>query len=88
MQNLQRFATTGNEIESVNIEALKQLEKNGKTVHPAPSALKIIKDKGLCVRSLRREHDSKFCNKYCRYCKDYHHISICFKLAKNALQYT
>lgn len=35
------------EIEAVNLEALKFLEKQGKTVHPRPAALKIIKDKGL-----------------------------------------
>lgn len=35
------------EIEGVNLEALKDLEKQGKKVHPAPAALKIIKDKGL-----------------------------------------
>ena len=35
------------EIEAVNLEALKALEKQGKTVHPSPNALKIINDKGL-----------------------------------------
>ena len=35
------------EIEHVNTEALKQLQKEGKTVHPNPAALEIIKDKGL-----------------------------------------
>ncbi len=35
------------EIEHVNTEALIQLEKEGVTVHPNPSALNIIKDKGL-----------------------------------------
>ncbi len=35
------------EIEHVNTEALEQLEKEGIIVHPAPRALKIIKDKGL-----------------------------------------
>ncbi|NET36293.1 MAG: 5-(carboxyamino)imidazole ribonucleotide synthase, partial [Cyanothece sp. SIO1E1] len=35
------------EIEHVNTEALEQLEKEGITVHPAPRALNIIKDKGL-----------------------------------------
>lgn len=35
------------EIEHVNTEALEQLEREGITVHPAPGALKIIKDKGL-----------------------------------------
>lgn len=34
------------EIEHVNTEALLQLEKEGKTIHPNPGALKIIKDKG------------------------------------------
>lgn len=35
------------EIEHVNIEALFQLEKEGVEIHPKPSALKLIKDKGL-----------------------------------------
>lgn len=35
------------EIEGVNLDALRQLEKQGKKVHPNPSSLKIIKDKGL-----------------------------------------
>lgn len=35
------------EIEHVNTEALHELERQGKTVHPAPRALDIIKDKGL-----------------------------------------
>ena len=35
------------EIEHVNTEALLQLEKEGVKVHPSPSALNIIKDKGL-----------------------------------------
>ncbi len=34
------------EIEHVNIEALKKLEQEGKTVHPKPSSLEIIQDKG------------------------------------------
>lgn len=35
------------EIEQVNVEALEQLEAEGKVVHPCPRALKIIQDKGL-----------------------------------------
>lgn len=35
------------EIESVNIEALEQLEKEGKPVYPTPRALRIIRDKGI-----------------------------------------
>ena len=35
------------EIEHVNTEALLELEKEEKTVHPSPKALAIIKDKGL-----------------------------------------
>ena len=35
------------EIEHVNIDALRALEQMGKTVHPNPKALDIIKDKGL-----------------------------------------
>jgi len=34
------------EIEQVNVEALEELEKQGKSVHPAPTALRIIQDKG------------------------------------------
>ena len=37
----------GIEIENVNVEALEQLEKEGKTVIPSSKALRIIKDKGL-----------------------------------------
>lgn len=35
------------EIEHVNTEALHDLEKAGKTIHPSPRALDTIKDKGL-----------------------------------------
>lgn len=35
------------EIENVNIEALEQLEKEGKKVFPQPRVLRLIKDKGL-----------------------------------------
>jgi len=35
------------EIEGVNVEALAQLEKDGKEVYPSPKSLAIIKDKGL-----------------------------------------
>ena len=35
------------EIEQVNIEALLQLQKEGKTVHPNPAKVQIIQDKGL-----------------------------------------
>lgn len=35
------------EIEHVNTEALLELERRGKIVHPAPQALRIIQDKGL-----------------------------------------
>lgn len=35
------------EIENVNIEALKQLQSQGKKVYPQPEILEIIKDKGL-----------------------------------------
>lgn len=35
------------EIEKVNVEALEQLEKEGKTVYPSPKALRIIQDKRL-----------------------------------------
>jgi 5-(carboxyamino)imidazole ribonucleotide synthase len=35
------------EIENVNTEALQKLEDEGKIVHPRPSAIALIKDKGL-----------------------------------------
>src|SRR5690606_20639819 len=35
------------EIEKVNLEALFELERLGKTVHPSPSALRVIRDKAL-----------------------------------------
>jgi len=35
------------EIEQVNVEALEALESEGKVIHPAPRALRIIQDKGL-----------------------------------------
>lgn len=35
------------EIENVNVEALEELEKQGKKVFPQPRVLRIIKDKGL-----------------------------------------
>ncbi|MEM6966966.1 MAG: 5-(carboxyamino)imidazole ribonucleotide synthase [Bacteroidota bacterium] len=35
------------EIESVNVEALLQLQKEGKKIHPSPQALMTIKDKGI-----------------------------------------
>jgi 5-(carboxyamino)imidazole ribonucleotide synthase len=35
------------EIENVNIEALKQLEKEGKKVYPQPDVIELIQDKGL-----------------------------------------
>ena len=35
------------EIENVNIEALKELEKQGKKVFPQPNVIEIIQDKGL-----------------------------------------
>ncbi len=44
------------EIESVNTEALHQLQKEGKTIHPSPSVLDIIKDKGL-QKAFYEEHD-------------------------------
>jgi 5-(carboxyamino)imidazole ribonucleotide synthase len=35
------------EIENVNVEALKDLQKSGKKVFPQPEVIEIIKDKGL-----------------------------------------
>lgn len=43
------------EIENVNIEALKELQKNGKKIIPNPECLQIIKDKGL-QKEFYREH--------------------------------
>lgn len=44
------------EIEHVNTDALRELECMGKTVHPSPRALDIIKDKGL-QKEFYREHE-------------------------------
>ena len=44
------------EIEKVNVEALEQLEEMGKKVHPTPSALRIIQDKGL-QKEFYKEND-------------------------------
>jgi 5-(carboxyamino)imidazole ribonucleotide synthase len=44
------------EIEHVNTKALHDLEKMGKTVHPSPRALDIIKDKGLQKEFYRSHH--------------------------------
>jgi len=44
------------EIEHVNTDALRELERLGKTVHPSPHALDIIKDKGL-QKEFYRDHD-------------------------------
>ena len=43
------------EIESVNSEALFQLQKEGVTIHPRPEALAIIQDKGL-QKAFFRDH--------------------------------
>jgi 5-(carboxyamino)imidazole ribonucleotide synthase len=42
------------EIESINIEALKQLKKEGKRINPDPEVLEIIQDKGLQKEYYRR----------------------------------
>ncbi|MCC7465705.1 MAG: 5-(carboxyamino)imidazole ribonucleotide synthase [Saprospiraceae bacterium] len=44
------------EIEHVNTEALLELERQGKKVHPSPRALDIIKDKGL-QKQFYQEHN-------------------------------
>lgn len=44
------------EIEHVNTEALLELERQGKKVHPSPRALEIIKDKGL-QKQFYQEHN-------------------------------
>lgn len=44
------------EIENVSIDALRQLEMEGKTIHPSPGALAIIADKGL-QKEFYLQHD-------------------------------
>ncbi|MBK8193956.1 MAG: 5-(carboxyamino)imidazole ribonucleotide synthase [Lewinellaceae bacterium] len=44
------------EIEHVNTDALRELERLGKTVHPSPAALDIIKDKGA-QKEFYRDHN-------------------------------
>jgi 5-(carboxyamino)imidazole ribonucleotide synthase len=44
------------EIEHVNTEALHELERRGKIVHPAPRALDLIKDKGLQKQFYAENH--------------------------------
>ena len=44
------------EIEHVNTDALRVLEQGGKTVHPSPRALDIIKDKGFQKTFFREHH--------------------------------
>ncbi|MBP7184709.1 MAG: 5-(carboxyamino)imidazole ribonucleotide synthase [Saprospiraceae bacterium] len=44
------------EIEHVNVEALEYLESIGKIIHPSPSALRIIKDKGLQKEFYSKHH--------------------------------
>jgi 5-(carboxyamino)imidazole ribonucleotide synthase len=44
------------EIEHVNTDALRELERLGKTVHPSPRALDLIKDKGL-QKEFYRQND-------------------------------
>ena len=41
-----------------------------------------IKELKLCNRCLRSGHFGRSCNRYCGFCKDLHHISICYKLHK------
>lgn len=43
------------EIENVNVDALEQLEKEGKEVYPQPHILRLIKDKGL-QKSFYQKH--------------------------------
>ena len=43
------------EIENVNTEALEELEKLGKIVHPSPAVIRLIQDKGL-QKEFYREH--------------------------------
>jgi 5-(carboxyamino)imidazole ribonucleotide synthase len=44
------------EIEHVNTDALKELKEMGKTVHPEPEALEVIKDKGAQKLFYQRNH--------------------------------
>ena len=41
-----------------------------------------LRELEICNRCLKTGHFSKMCNRYCGYCKDMHHISLCFKLHK------
>lgn len=49
------------EIEAVNLEALKYLEKQGVKVYPQPHILEIIKDKGI-QKTFYKEHNLKTSN--------------------------
>lgn len=44
------------EIENVNTDALQKLEDEGKIIHPKPSAIKLIKDKGLQKEFYKQNH--------------------------------
>jgi 5-(carboxyamino)imidazole ribonucleotide synthase len=44
------------EIESINIEALKELKRQGKRINPDPEILEIIQDKGLQKEYYRKHH--------------------------------
>lgn len=44
------------EIEHVDTEALRELERQGKIVHPRPDALEVIKDKGRQKEFYRQNH--------------------------------
>lgn len=44
------------EIEHVNVDALEELERQGKTIYPQPSVLRIVQDKGLQKQFYKDNH--------------------------------
>ena len=44
------------EIEHVNVDALEELERRGKTIFPQPSVLRIVQDKGLQKQFYKANH--------------------------------
>lgn len=59
------------EIENVNLEALKELEKRGKKVYPPTATLETIKDKGL-QKEFYKRHSVP--TAYFQLCRDKQHI--------------
>jgi 5-(carboxyamino)imidazole ribonucleotide synthase len=44
------------EIEHVNVDALEQLEKQGKTIYPQPAVIRLVQDKGLQKQFYKDNH--------------------------------